>query len=294
MPAGRNRVQVNRQRLGRARDLLGVVRVTVFSPDDLTLVKGGAGRSPAVPRRHARGAGREVRRPAPGARPHRPPAQHAAAPGRRPPRRGGRRRRSTCGTPSWPTSATASATPGRRSSTGCGRSSREAYDAPRRRADRGRAGLRPAVAARRAGRGAGRAPATPTCERGVSTVGPHRDELALSIAGLPARTHASQGEQRTLGPGAAAGRPPPGRRAHRVDAGARARRRAVRARPGSGDRAARHLPRGQVVITTAAAVPAGGAPERVIRVVAGSRRRRPAGGRRQVEAGAVTTTSRCP
>src|SRR3954469_16201292 len=32
---GRNRVQVNRQRLGRARDLLGVMRVTVFSPDDL-------------------------------------------------------------------------------------------------------------------------------------------------------------------------------------------------------------------------------------------------------------------
>src|SRR5215211_6600718 len=41
VPAGRNRVQVNRQRLSRARDLLGVVRVTVFSPDDLTLVKGG-------------------------------------------------------------------------------------------------------------------------------------------------------------------------------------------------------------------------------------------------------------
>ena len=38
---GRNRVQVNRQRLGRARDLLGVMRVTVFSPDDLTLIKGG-------------------------------------------------------------------------------------------------------------------------------------------------------------------------------------------------------------------------------------------------------------
>jgi DNA replication and repair protein RecF len=43
VPAGRNRVQVNRQRLGRARDLLGVVRVSVFSPDDLTLVKGGPG-----------------------------------------------------------------------------------------------------------------------------------------------------------------------------------------------------------------------------------------------------------
>ena len=37
---GRNRVQVNRQRLMRSRDLLGAVRVTVFSPDDLRLVKG--------------------------------------------------------------------------------------------------------------------------------------------------------------------------------------------------------------------------------------------------------------
>jgi DNA replication and repair protein RecF len=34
--------------------------------------------------------------------------------------------------------------------------------------------------------------------RGVSSVGPHRDELELSIGGLPARTHASQGEQRSL------------------------------------------------------------------------------------------------
>src|SRR5690606_39023776 len=34
--------------------------------------------------------------------------------------------------------------------------------------------------------------------RGVSTIGPHRDELELTIDGLPARTHASQGEQRTL------------------------------------------------------------------------------------------------
>jgi DNA replication and repair protein RecF len=35
-------------------------------------------------------------------------------------------------------------------------------------------------------------------QRGVSTVGPHRDELELTLAGLPARTHASQGEQRSL------------------------------------------------------------------------------------------------
>jgi DNA replication and repair protein RecF len=34
--------------------------------------------------------------------------------------------------------------------------------------------------------------------RGVTTVGPQRDDLALDIGELPARTHASQGEQRTL------------------------------------------------------------------------------------------------
>ncbi len=34
--------------------------------------------------------------------------------------------------------------------------------------------------------------------RGVSTVGPHRDELALTIGAAPARTQARQGEQRSL------------------------------------------------------------------------------------------------
>jgi len=34
--------------------------------------------------------------------------------------------------------------------------------------------------------------------RGVTTVGPHRDEILLTINDLPARTHASQGEQRSL------------------------------------------------------------------------------------------------
>ncbi|HUR18476.1 MAG TPA: DNA replication/repair protein RecF [Acidimicrobiales bacterium] len=40
---GQDRVQVNRQPLRRVRDLLGTIRVTVFSPDDLGLVKGGPG-----------------------------------------------------------------------------------------------------------------------------------------------------------------------------------------------------------------------------------------------------------
>jgi DNA replication and repair protein RecF len=39
--AGRDRVQINGQPVRRARDLLGAIQVTVFSPDDLSLVKGG-------------------------------------------------------------------------------------------------------------------------------------------------------------------------------------------------------------------------------------------------------------
>lgn len=37
----RSRAQVNRQRLQRSRDLLGALRITVFAPDDLALVKEG-------------------------------------------------------------------------------------------------------------------------------------------------------------------------------------------------------------------------------------------------------------
>lgn len=36
---GKNRTQVNRQKLVHSRDLLGVVRTTIFSPDDLALIK---------------------------------------------------------------------------------------------------------------------------------------------------------------------------------------------------------------------------------------------------------------
>jgi DNA replication and repair protein RecF len=40
-PNGRDRVQVNRQPLRRSRDLLGALQVTVFAPDDLALIKAG-------------------------------------------------------------------------------------------------------------------------------------------------------------------------------------------------------------------------------------------------------------
>jgi len=39
-PAGRSRVQVNRQRLTRAGDLAAAARVSIFAPDDLATIKG--------------------------------------------------------------------------------------------------------------------------------------------------------------------------------------------------------------------------------------------------------------
>ncbi len=62
--SGRNRTQVNRQPLRRARDLLGALRVTVFAPDDLELVKQGPGAAPPLPRRRGRGRRPATRRAA--------------------------------------------------------------------------------------------------------------------------------------------------------------------------------------------------------------------------------------
>src|SRR4051794_35760187 len=39
--SGRNRILSNKHAVSRARDLHGLLRVTVFAPDDLALVKGG-------------------------------------------------------------------------------------------------------------------------------------------------------------------------------------------------------------------------------------------------------------
>lgn len=106
--------------------------------------------------------------------------------------------------------------------------------------------------------------------RGVSTVGPHRDDVELFVNGMPARTHASQGEQRTLA------------LALRL-----AGHRLVAERTGSApvlvlddvlseldvERSTallRNLPAGQVVLTTASALPEAARPDAVVRIVAGT------------------------
>lgn len=40
-PPARDRAMLNRQRIGRTQELLEALRVTIFSPDDLVLIKGG-------------------------------------------------------------------------------------------------------------------------------------------------------------------------------------------------------------------------------------------------------------
>nr|MDP9006856.1 DNA replication and repair protein RecF [Actinomycetota bacterium] len=105
--------------------------------------------------------------------------------------------------------------------------------------------------------------------RGASTVGPHRDDLALTIAGLPARTHASQGEQRSLAlalrlgghdlVAAASGGPPVlllDDVFSELDAD---RSTALLA----------HLPPAQALLTTTGPLPLGARPELVVRVRGG-------------------------
>ncbi len=104
--------------------------------------------------------------------------------------------------------------------------------------------------------------------RGTTQIGPHRDELDLHLGGLAARTHASQGEQRSLALALRLA-------SHRV----------VTEVTGSSpvlllddvfseldarraDALLANLPDGQALLTTAAALPPGTAPEQVVRVVA--------------------------
>jgi len=201
--SGRNRVQLNRNAVQRTRDLVELMRVTVFSPDDLQLVKGGpAGRrdylddllaalSPrydaarvdyervlkqrnALLRGGLRGddaigtldvfdlqlaaAGAELARGRVKLLERLVPAVTDAYAERA----GERTPITTAYEAEW---------------------AAEGLDA----ADLGQALLDAFASHRRA-----------EVDRGVTLVGPHRDEWHLFVGGMESRTHASQGEQRTL------------------------------------------------------------------------------------------------
>ena len=137
-----------------------------------------------------------------------------------------------------------------------------------------------------------RAPARPRSTGASPWSGPHRDEWRLLVGGLESRTHASQGEQRTLALALRLGGHRLCARAHRQRAGAAPRRRVQRARrPARRSRSSRTSTPGQTLVTTAGAVPRGISADRMLRVDAGQRR----GGRVSAPVSGARTpaTSRC-
>lgn len=262
--AGRNRVMLNRQPLRQARDLLGALRVTVFTPDDLVVVKGG----PAERRRFVDDA-LVARRP-----------KLAAL--RSELDRVLRQRNSLLKQAGYRLDESAALTldvwDDRLTTAGEALASERlsllAELEPRlnatysalagREADLGllyESAWRPVglAEALQAGR-------QDDLRRGISTVGPHRDDVGVQLNGLPARTHASQGEQRTLAlalrlsvhdlVAASAGSAPvlllddvfseldPVRSAALLE----------------------NLPEGQVLLTTAGALPEGAVPDAVLQI----------------------------
>lgn len=193
---GRTRVQVNRQRLARARDLLGALRVSVFSPDDLELVKGG----PAERRRFLDDLLVALH----------PRHDKLRTDLDRILRQRNTLLRQAGGRLSPDIVTTLDVWDDRLTETG-----NELGHARRELVESLRVGLSAAyqvVAGQQVAIDAiydpswlveGLGPALAEARRddirrGVTTVGPHRDDLTLRIAGMPARTHASQGEHRSL------------------------------------------------------------------------------------------------
>ena len=265
---GRNRVQVNKQRLGRTRDLLGVMRVTVFSPDDLFLVKGG----PNERRRFlddtlvALALKYDSMRLELDRIDNQRNTLHKHA--------GGKLNDEVEVTLDvWDLKlAEVGDQFGHARAVLVARLSPMVQEAYEQLADRPSSiELRYEPAWRQRGLAAALAASrTDDVRRGVSTVGPHRDDVDLFIGGLPARTHASQGEQRTLALALRLA-------AHRM----------VAEKAGSAPvlvlddvlseldptRSAallRHLPEGQVVLTTAGVLPEAAHPDAILRIADGA------------------------
>ncbi len=267
--SGRDRVQVNRQPLKRTRDLLGALRVSVFAPDDLVLVKGGPGER----RRFLDDA-------LVGLHPKHDAVQRDLD---RVLRQRNALLRQSGGRVTGEVESTLDVWDAKLVSAGAALvAAREdlvvqlepeiskAYDQVAHTAadvvvtyQRSWSGdLAAAVAASR----------PDDLRRGVSLVGPHRDDVALSIGGLPGRTHASQGEQRSLSlalrlavhriVGEAVGAPPIlllDDVFSELD-------------PDRSEALLAHLPRGQALLTTAGLVPESARPAKVVRVQNGALR----------------------
>jgi DNA replication and repair protein RecF len=273
--AGRNRVQLNRHPVQRTRDLLELMRVTVFSPDDLQLVKGGpAGRREYLddllvavsPRYEAARADYE-----------RVLRQRNAL------LRGGVRGEEAVATldvfDAQLAAAGAELTRGRVRllerlvpAVALAYSELAGVHTPitaHYEADWADAPIDPAAHLDDVLLAALQDRRTAELQRGITLAGPHRDEWRLRVGGMESRTHASQGEQRTLALALRLG-------GHRLCAELTGtapvlllddvfseldEQRAVAL--------VAHLDAAQTLVTTAGSVPHGVAADRVLRVDAG-------------------------
>jgi len=265
---GRNRVQVNKQRLGRTRDLLGIMRVTVFSPDDLFLVKGG----PNERRRFLDDTlvALALKYDAMRLELDRIVKQRNVLLKQA----GGRLNDELEVTLDvWDMKlAEVGDQFGHARAVLVARLAPMVQEAYEQLADRPSAvELRYEPGWRVRGLAAALAEArTDDVRRGVSTIGPHRDDVDLFIGGLPARTHASQGEQRTMALALRLA-------AHRM----------VAEKAGSSpvlvlddvlseldptrcSALLRNLPPGQVVLTTAGVLPDAAQPDAIVRISDGT------------------------
>jgi len=275
--SGRNRIQCNKRTVTRSRDLHGLLRVAVFAPDDLELVKGG----PSARRLYLDEllGMLAVRYDAARVDLERVLRQRNAL------LRSGMRDESASTTldvlDEQLVRAAAELVRGRlqlvdrlgpaanaayAGLAGDGRIVAETYEAEWAPGPLGGGDtdavegfLRDAVAARRRAE----------IDRGMTLVGPHRDDWKLTIDGLDARTQASQGEQRCLALALRlAGRgvvheltgTPPVLLLDDVFSELDARRSSA---------LVRNLPSGQTLLTTAGEIPSDVEPDQVLRIDAG-------------------------
>lgn len=105
--------------------------------------------------------------------------------------------------------------------------------------------------------------------RGITTVGPHRDEIAFSLDGLPARTHASQGEQRSLALAMRLAVHRAMTETHGVSPVLLLDDVLSELDPGRGTGLLDHLPPGQTLLTSATDLPASTAPSLTVEVADG-------------------------
>ena len=264
---GRGRVAVNKQRLRRSSDLLDALRISVFAPDDLELVKGG----PSARRRYLDDTlvALHPRHDALRRDLERILKQRTALL-----RQSGGRLTPDIATTLdvWDAKLVAAGEALADARAGLVADLEPAlakaysdvapdrgvvsaaYDAPWRTA-----GLAGALAEAR----------TEELRRGVCLIGPHRDDLTLRINAMPARTHASQGEQRSMALALRLG-------AHRLVADALDDVPLLllddvfsELDPGRTEALLHHLPPGQAVLTTAGPIPHGAEPDQVVTVERG-------------------------